>query len=152
MSGNIAPLPLPFVTNVTIDARSDDVHIQVDPALIFRYQIAPGEVIPDDQETGVSLLIQKGKAVSIITVLTGDRADQLVEALVTCIVRGDEDRVSRATALLERIERAVGAGFEAPLHVPGTMPDIERGNNAQTDNIEGLTEDGVPCCTQDDLS
>ena len=141
MSENIAPLPLPFVTNVLIDAREDDVHIQVDPALIFRSQIAPGEVIPDDQERGVSLLVQKGKAVSILTVLTGDRADQLVEALVTCIIRGDEDRQFRAEALLARIEKAITAGFETPAGLPGSMPDIERGNNAQTDDIEGLTED-----------
>ena len=124
MSGNIAPLPLPFVTNVTIDARSEDVHIQVDPALIFRYQIAPGEVIPDDQERGISLSIQKGSAVSIITVLTGDRADQLVEALVTCIIRGDQNKQARAEALLARIQKAMSAGFETPAGLPGSMPDI----------------------------
>lgn len=124
MSEKITPLPMPFTTNVTIDARAADVSIRVDPALIFTSTIMPGEIIPDDQETGIALIIQKGSEVNVMTVLTNDKADQLMEALVTCIVRGDPKKQERAEALMERFMKACTEGFESPARTPGEMPKM----------------------------
>lgn len=121
MSDNITPLPLPFVTNVIVDARAVDVNIRVDPAMIFTKPIAPGEKIPDDQPVGVSLNIQKGKAVSIIALLENDKACELVEALITCIVRGDPEKLKRLDDILARVERGISSGFLTPARVPENM-------------------------------
>jgi len=114
MSDKITPLPLPFVTNVMVDARAEDVNIRVDPAMIFSKPFALGQKIPDDQPVGVALNIQKGSAVSILTLLENDKACELVKALITCIIRGDPEKLKRLEDILERVERATTAGFEAP--------------------------------------
>jgi len=114
MSDQITSLPLPFVTNVIVDARAVDVNIRVDPAMIFSKPFALGQKIPEDQLVGVSLNIQKGSAISIIAILENDKASELVEALITCIIRGDPEKLKRLEDILERVERATTAGFETP--------------------------------------
>jgi len=121
MSDNITPLPLPFVTNVIVDARAVDVNIRVDPAMIFSKPFALGEKIPDDQLVGVALNIQKGSAVSILTLMENEKASELVEALITCIIRGDPEKLKRLEDILERVERAITSGFATPAVVPKNM-------------------------------
>lgn len=158
MQEKITPLPLPFVTNVTIDARAADVSISVDPAMLFTGPIAPGEKILENEfEVGVSLNIQKGKALSSMLVMENDKAVELVEALVTCIVRGDPKRQERAEALMEGFMKAVKVGFESPCQMPGQQFGCVSvcqagGDNAQTENQQGRVDDGVPGGTQDDSS
>lgn len=150
MNAKIMALPLPFVTNVIIDARADDVEIRVDPALIFDSNpIAPGERIPDDQEVGVSVNMQKGSALSFIAVIQNDKAVALVEALVTCIVRGDPKHLERAEALLAGIERAITTGLESPARLPGQQFGCihEGGDNSQPKDEQGqsgYTSGGSP--------
>lgn len=152
---DITGLPLPFVTNIMIDTRAADVHIEVDPALIFAHAVIPGEVIPpEDRKTGVALNMQKGSAVSIITLMENEKAAMLVEALVTCIVRGDPDKQKRAEGLLARFQRAITAGFESPAPMPGHLIGCvqEGGDDAQKESEQGRTDDRLPGCTPDDLS
>lgn len=174
MSVPITPLPLPFTVNVIVDARSEDVEIRVDPTVVFVKPVVlpPGETIKyadlEDQDVGIALHIQKGSALSFIALLTGDKPDQLFEALVTCMVRGDPEKQERAEALLERFERAVKTGFETPARVPGgvagcvqvdTEDEAEResraltfkavetegGENAQAEGDNGRSEDDLSC-------
>lgn len=121
MSDHITPLPLPFVTNVMIDARAVDVNIRVDPAMIFSKPFALGKKIPDDQLVGVALNIEKGSAVSILTLMENDKACELVEALITCIVRGDPEKLKRLDDILARVERGISSGFLTPARVPENM-------------------------------
>lgn len=152
MSVPITPLPLPFTTNVVIDARAEDVEIRVDPSVVFIKPVAlpPGETIASvdlkDQDVGAALHIQKGSAVSLIVLLFGDKADQLFEALATCIVRGDPEKQERAEALLERFERAVKTGFETPARVPGGIAGCiqDGGDNAQAEGDTRRSEDDLP--------
>jgi len=146
MQEKITPLPMPFTTNVTIDARAEDVHIRVDPALIFTSTVMPGEKIPEgDQEAGVALIVQKGSEVNVMTVLTDNKADQLVEALVTSIIRADKDREGRAGALLEKIQKAMISGIEFPAYPPhpmtGCIHHEDGDDNAPIESDEGRTED-----------
>ena len=152
---DITGLPLPFVTNIMIDTRAEDVEIEVDPALIFTRPVIPGEVIPpEDRKTGVALRMQKGSAVSIIALMENEKAGELVEALVTCIVRGDEKKQETAEALLERFQRAITAGFESPAPMPGHLIGCihEGGEDAQKQSVNGRTEDDLPGGAQDDPS
>ena len=157
MEKKITPLPLPFVTNVIIDARAEDVEIRVDPALIFfdSNPILSGERIPNDQEVGVGLSMQKGSALSFIAVMENDKAAELVEALITCIVRGDPNRQERAEELMEGFMNAIKVGFESPAQMPGQQFGCisvcnEGGDDAQTENQQGRLNDGLPGRTQDD--
>lgn len=159
MPNKIVPLPIPFCTNILVDARAEDVEIRVDPALIFfdTNPIAPGQIIPNDQEVGVSLIVQKGSALSSMLVMENDKAVELVEALVTCIVRGDPNRQERAEALMEGFMIAVKVGFESPCYMPGQQFGSisvchEGGDNAQTENQQRRVDDKLPGGTQDDSS
>ena len=159
MPGKITPLPVSFVSNVMVDARAKDVNISVDPAMIFTSPVEPGKIIPDDAETGVAVIIQKGSALMFSALLENDKAAELVEALVTCMVRGDPNQLERAEGLLARIERAITTGLESPAYTPwGKMPDIpgiaqaNGDDNAQTKNQQRRVDDRLPGRTQDDSS
>ena len=116
MSGKVETLPIPFTTNIMVDAQAADVCIEVGPALIFDCPYTPGQIVPEDQPVGVSLNIQKGSALSILTIIENDKAVELVEALVTWIVRVDPRRRERAEALSERFMTAVTKGFDSPVY------------------------------------
>lgn len=141
-------LPAPCITYINVDARDEDVSMELNPAMLFTASVAPGtKITPDDYVPGIALKVGKGRTLHISVLMTDDQALEYLKALATSVVRSVPEKLDQALLM---VKQGMEEALKDAASGPGCEGRIQGGSNARIESVEGRRDGDLSGCEEDD--